>query len=217
MIPAGEAKNRLRRLLRERRRAIPAEQRNAQAARAAQRAAKLLRSIRARCVAVYLPYGSELDTAPLIARLRRRGCIVLVPRLDRADGRMHFARLRRGRHRDNRHGIAEPRGTRQVAARHIDAIIVPLLGVDARGTRLGAGGGYYDRWFARHAAGRRPLRIGYAFDEQFVHELPREPWDRLLHLAVSGRRLWRFRHQAAARQSRFPATIQRAKLRHPPG
>jgi 5-formyltetrahydrofolate cyclo-ligase len=56
----------------------------------------------------------------------------------------------------------------------LDLVLVPLVGFDARGNRLGMGGGFYDRHFAflrNRQAWRRPLLIGIAFDVQRVPRL----------------------------------------------
>ena len=56
-----------------------------------------------------------------------------------------------------------------------DVIITPLLGFDNRGTRLGYGGGYYDRTLARLS--KKPRLIGIAFAVQELNEIPREEHD----------------------------------------
>jgi 5-formyltetrahydrofolate cyclo-ligase len=56
----------------------------------------------------------------------------------------------------------------------LDLVLVPLVGFDARGNRLGMGGGFYDRHFSflrNRRAWRRPLLIGIAFDVQRVPQL----------------------------------------------
>jgi 5-formyltetrahydrofolate cyclo-ligase len=56
-----------------------------------------------------------------------------------------------------------------------DLIIMPLLGFDAAGTRLGYGGGYYDRTLARLS--KRPRLIGLAFAAQELAAIPHEAHD----------------------------------------
>lgn len=56
-----------------------------------------------------------------------------------------------------------------------DVILMPLLGFDRRGTRLGYGGGYYDRTLA--ALDKSPRLIGFAFAVQELDHVPREPHD----------------------------------------
>lgn len=200
LISQADAKQSLRRLFRARRKAIPRPQRLYDATCAARHADAFLLKRGVRCVAVYLPHGSELDTWPLIGKLQRRGIEVLVPKLTPVAGRMNFVRLGRThhtvRHVANRHGIAEPKGQRRIAARVVDVVLVPLLAVDQHGLRLGAGGGYYDRWFARHAAGRRPLRVGYAHLEQLTDQpLPHQAWDIRLHGLITPAGTRRFRNR----------------------
>ena len=58
-----------------------------------------------------------------------------------------------------------------------DVVLVPLLGVDRIGTRLGQGGGHYDRTLAALRAVRPVLAVGVGWDLQLVDRLPADPWD----------------------------------------
>jgi 5-formyltetrahydrofolate cyclo-ligase len=57
----------------------------------------------------------------------------------------------------------------------VDAVLVPALAVAADGTRLGRGGGSYDRALARVAGGRTIAAL--LFDGETMEELPADPWD----------------------------------------
>ena len=79
----------------------------------------------------------------------------------------------------------------------MDVVLLPLLGFDRRGTRLGIGGGYYDRSFAflrerarpaRAPAGRRRLRLPGSRSH-----LPAQPWDVPLDYVATERELIRRR------------------------
>ena len=72
----------------------------------------------------------------------------------------------------------------------MDVVMLPLLGFDRLGTRLGQGGGYYDRVLSRCRF--RPWRIGLGYVAQQVEALPREPWDQRLHAVLTERGLRRF-------------------------
>ena len=59
-----------------------------------------------------------------------------------------------------------------------DVVVVPLVGFDRTGARLGHGRGFYDRAIAAiHASGRRPPLVGFAFSVQEVRRIPHEPHD----------------------------------------
>lgn len=186
------AKTDLRKQLRARRKALsPAERRHA--ARALARQFLRHRELRrARRVALYLAMGSELDTQALQQLLARRGAAVHAPRTGR-DGQLHFFALRGTHHRRHAHGMAQPAPGRCVPLRKLDLILLPLLGYDDHGQRLGQGGGYYDRTLAGLRGARRPLRIGLAYHCQRVPRLPVEPHDHPLHAVLTERGLRRFR------------------------
>jgi 5-formyltetrahydrofolate cyclo-ligase len=64
-----------------------------------------------------------------------------------------------------------------------DIILMPLLGFDSTGTRLGYGGGYYDRTLAGLA--KKPLLVGLAFAAQELSHIPREAHDIPLDAVVT--------------------------------
>lgn len=176
---AGDTPDSQRALLRKRARSArrglsPAERRIA-SERAARSAMRLIRQRRARRVAAYIHHASELSTAPLLHALARAGVAIYLPVVG-ADGSMRFRHWRGGAQRPGAFGIPRPVTGSMVFRSALDIVFLPLLGFDARGTRLGAGGGYYDRWLAGHR-GRRPLLCGYAFRVQEFSELPRAAWD----------------------------------------
>ena len=65
----------------------------------------------------------------------------------------------------------------------VDAVIIPGVAFDACGRRLGYGGGYYDRLLPSLGAGC--TRIGFAFAEQILAEIPAEPHDAVVDLVVT--------------------------------
>jgi 5-formyltetrahydrofolate cyclo-ligase len=82
---------------------------------------------------------------------------------------------------NNSYGLAEP----LVTANSIDpavaaALLIPMVGFDARGYRLGYGGGYFDRLLAS-PEWQQVLTIGIAFDLALVPKIPIDPWDLPLH------------------------------------
>ncbi|THD81575.1 5-formyltetrahydrofolate cyclo-ligase [Aliigemmobacter aestuarii] len=73
-----------------------------------------------------------------------------------------------------------------------EVLIVPLVAFDARGYRLGYGGGFYDRTLEGLRARRLTLAVGFAFDAQELPEVPIEPTDQRLDAIIteSGVRLF---------------------------
>src|SRR5262249_27235559 len=132
-------------------------------------------------VAIYAAMREELDTAPLIALAQARGCRVFLPRIDLRTGSIKFLETTPGcRESVNHLGIVEPEGTRSVGARWLALVLLPLVGFDHRGMRLGMGGGYYDRTFAfrnLHTAWRGPRLVGIAYSFQQLPSITAAPHD----------------------------------------
>ncbi len=200
-IPVSPAQRRaLRQTLRRRRRGLsPRQQRDA-----ARRLCRQLRQLpevqRARRVALYLPNDGEIDPRPLIAWLNRRQARVYLPVLKPLSvNTLWFVHYHPGTPmRRNRFGIPEPQTrhgahrARRLPAWALDVILLPLVGFDARGQRMGMGGGFYDRSLAfTRRPGPRPTLIGLAHDCQRVPRLPDAPWDVPLDIIASDTRVLR--------------------------
>jgi 5-formyltetrahydrofolate cyclo-ligase len=147
-------------------------------------------------VALYLPMRGEVDLRPCLERAWRRGATVFVPRISsRRRGRMSFVRWTPGAaQRRNAFGILEPAVTiRPTPVAQLDVVVVPVVGFDRRGNRLGMGAGFYDRALRRRLDAtrrwRRPRLIGVAFACQELAAIPTSPWDVPLDLIVTERGL----------------------------
>lgn len=78
----------------------------------------------------------------------------------------------------NKFNILEPTEGIEVEVNSHDLIIVPSVGVDKNGFRLGYGGGYYDRVFANHKSSlKKPLLIGLLFSFQKINDVFGESHD----------------------------------------
>jgi 5-formyltetrahydrofolate cyclo-ligase len=185
----------LRQRLRAARRAVPAaERRQAAEALAARLAALGLPRPRSR-IAAFHPFDGEIDPGIALARARTLGCTIYYPVITSLRGRrMRFV-------------TDETRAAmHDVGPRWLDLVLVPLVGFDARGHRLGMGGGFYDRHFAflrhrRHWC--RPLLVGVAFDVQRIdrlaeaaHDVPM--WGVVTERGIYGRAAAHVRGTAAA-------------------
>jgi len=145
-------------------------------------------------VAFYLAMPGEVDLSGCLGPARRRGLVIHVPRITSLRRReMRFVPLPEGAaRRRNAFGIEEPLHRRPAAqAAAFDVVILPLLGFDRRGNRLGMGAGFYDRALRCRRDGRRlwrrPRLVGVGFSMQEVPAIPAAPWDVPLDLVVTER------------------------------
>ncbi len=176
------AKAALRRELRSRRAALDDATRRAASDSITGHVLALAAWERARTVTLYLSLPEEVNTARLLDAALAQGKRLGVPRLG-ADGAMEIVHVE-----DLDHLVAAPGqlAIRQpapgvgcvLAPAEIDLNLIPCVGVDCAGQRLGFGGGCYDRLLAQ----TRPdaVNLGLVFACQVIDALPREPHDEAL-------------------------------------
>ena len=97
----------------------------------------------------------------------------------------------------NRFGIPEPLAPSRslIDARQLDLILMPLVGFDQQGNRLGMGGGFYDRTLAfmhHRKAWHRPKLVGLAHALQQVDSLEPSSWDVPLDGVATDKQLFNF-------------------------
>ncbi len=127
----------------------------------------------------------EVCTMRILERFSSERKAVFMPYIDR--GRMRVATYMPG-HRFVTRESGPPVPDPLILSEEVrfDAVIVPLVGADIRGARIGYGKGWYDRFFeSLQLNGIRPLRIGLCFGFQIVSEVPSDPWDQFLDLVVT--------------------------------
>ena len=168
------AKIELRKRMRALRKATPASACAARSARLVDRLMELEPVARARTVALFWPIEDrhEVDLRPLDALLRPRDVRIAYPAVDAETRAMTFrfvaspdAMLDQG------FGFREPAQTEPEATPgSLDVIVVPALGVDATGHRIGYGAGYYDRTLPAYCP--PAIAVVVAFDFQLLAEIP---------------------------------------------
>ncbi len=184
----------LRRELRARRDALSPRERLAAAEGVLARLDQVPEFLTDRRIAGYWAVAGELPLPGLMPGIRSRAQEYHLP-VVLADRHLRFAPWKPGVEVvPNRYGIPEPTcAEADLRQPHeVDVVLVPLLGFDRRGWRLGAGGGYYDRSFAflreREDVGK-PVLVGVGYAMQEVDAIEPMPWDVRLDYVATEREL----------------------------
>ena len=130
----------------------------------------------AKNILIYCALADEVDTSPVIRKALSLRKKVFLPRLDPRSRELSiFLVGKSGGLEKNFLGIPEPGPLLHESGspESVDLILVPGLGFDASGRRLGRGGGSFDRFLSKC----RAKKVGLAFREQVVEELPAAPHD----------------------------------------
>ena len=132
----------------------------------------------------YASFGSEVPTFPLLQKALAEGKEVYLPRTLQKERRLVLHRLFRLEElRPGAYGIPEPPPENPtLTPGEIELIVVPGVGFDRKGGRLGYGGGFYDRLFLEAPKARR---VALAFSCQLLDTLPQEPHDQRLDIIIT--------------------------------
>jgi 5-formyltetrahydrofolate cyclo-ligase len=139
--------------------------------------------LRSQHLALYWATDGEIDLTPTMIQLWKMGKSCYLPVIHPTQARkLWFVKYSPDTIlKPNRFNIPEPdhRSTPKIPAKLLDLVLMPLVGFDSKGARLGMGGGFYDSTFAfKHQKGQnKPWLIGVAHACQEVNELDTEAWD----------------------------------------
>lgn len=143
----------------------------------------------ARTILFYAPLPDEPDVWPLLAPSLAEGRTVGLPRYLPGLGNYEARRVRviPGDLSPGEFGIREPSEVcPHLDLERFDLILVPGLGFDLAGGRLGRGRGFYDRM----VAAVRGIKCGVAFDEQITPKVPMQSGDVRMNAVVTPSRCW---------------------------
>ena len=183
-------RERLRKVLAE----IPEHQASMQSAQACQLLIEQPEYRQAEIMMVFLSLPGELDTTALVLKAWQDRKRILGPRVSWEQRRMIPIEI----HSLTQDltltgmGLREPVSGEPIPPSLIDLVIVPGLGFDPCGNRLGRGRGFYDRFLANPEF--QGVACALAFEQQFVEELPSGPLDRSMDLLVTNTKVRRFEH-----------------------
>lgn len=187
----------LRRELRSARTSLACETRNRHDESIGQHLLQLIKSQGAASIACYWPFNGEPDITPIYQRLLTHGHMLALPVISTNDQHeMQFHVWRKDTNLvKNRYGIFEPLNTSSLPLSSFDLLIIPLVGYDSCGNRLGMGAGYYDRCLESMRDLPVPLRVGIAYSLQEIDRLEKNNWDIPLHGLVNERGWFTFTSQ----------------------
>ena len=143
----------------------------------------------AKRVGIYLHAFGEIQTQHMIEYCFAQHKQVYLPMICSMNQQLHWVKISKQQYRNKRFshhplGMQEPMASRAMHVSKLDVLIMPLLACDVYGTRIGMGGGFYDKTLA--SAPNKPLRLGIAHDFQLVQErLPRQVWDQPLDVLIT--------------------------------
>ena len=175
-----QQKRQLRQQLRKKRRALSLRQQQLAGRQLAKVINLSFTFLKAQHIALYLANDGEIDPQYILKKAVKAGKHCYLPVLI-ADGKLGFSRYKPGDIlTPNRFGIPEPKQRIWRPAKALDLVLMPLVGFDRHGGRLGMGGGFYDKtfeWIKTQPILSAPTLLGLAHSCQEVDRLELESWD----------------------------------------
>ncbi len=137
----------------------------------------------AKHIAIYLPFNGEVDLSALLKISHKQHYLPSI-KDQQMQFQLHTADMQLEQHQ---YGIKQPTFRETLEMAPLDLCLMPLVGFDMSGNRLGMGGGFYDRYFEYlnnddgSKCSTQLAGIGYEFQKQ--QQLPTQSWDvRINHL-----------------------------------
>lgn len=187
----------LRKSLRIKRRALSSSQQSKAERQCLRHLLALPELLHAKKIGLYLDSFGEIKTCAFIDYCLRHKKNVFLPMICNMNQHLVWVPISAHQYRNRRFsshafGMQEPMASRGLHVSKLDLIIMPLLACDIYGTRMGMGGGFYDRTLA--SAPQRPYRIGLAHDFQFLSTpLNRQAWDQPIDRLITPSHCYRFK------------------------
>ncbi|MCU4578291.1 5-formyltetrahydrofolate cyclo-ligase [Acinetobacter courvalinii] len=150
-----------------------------------------------RKIGLYLHAFGEIHTHKILRLCFQYGKQVYLPMICNMNRQLVWIRVHSKQYLNQRFshhplGMKEPMANRGHHVSRLDLLLMPLLACDYRGTRIGMGGGFYDRTLA--SAQQRPYRLGLAHDFQYIQQpLLREKWDQPLDGLLTPKKFYFFK------------------------
>lgn len=154
---------------------------------------------RGRKIGVYWPMGKELRLDGFVRAAQKRGAKLYLPYIEPRSRRMWFTPYPAdGTKQERKRGRAKlhvPQFTgKKIRVHQLSLLLVPIVGIDKRGYRLGQAGGYYDATLSAMKYRLQTQTLGVGFGCQLTDTLPTEPHDLPLDGFVSESGVLVFKH-----------------------
>ena len=151
-----------------------------------------------RKIGVYWPMGKELRLDGFVRAAQKRGAKLYLPYIEPNTRRMWFTPYPAdGAKQERKRGRAKlsvPQFTgKKIRVHQLSLLLVPIVGIDKRGYRLGQAGGYYDATLSATKYRLQTQTLGVGFGCQLTDTLPTEPHDIPLNGFVSELGVLKFR------------------------
>lgn len=152
---------------------------------------------RSQHIAIYMPFNGEINPMPLLKKIfsMKKKCYLPVLHPLKHNALWFIAYQKKDKLKLNRYGIPEPKIDlkKKMSAWNLDLVLVPLIGFDEHGNRLGSGKGYYDRTFAflkQRRNSSHPQLIGLAYEMQKIAAIETQSWDVPLDKIVTEEKIY---------------------------
>lgn len=148
-------------------------------------------------IGLYLHAFGEIHTRKIIELCFKQKKQVYLPMICSMNQNLVWVKISANQYLNKRFshhplGMKEPMATRGQHVSKLDLLVMPLLACDHFGTRIGMGGGFYDRTLA--TAPHQPFRLGLAHSFQYINEpLFRQKWDQPLNALLTPEKIYYFK------------------------
>lgn len=143
---------------------------------------------KAKTVFIYVSMSDEVNTIEIIETMLKEGKRVAVPKVITGLKAMEALEIKSfsDLSESGAFGILEPTMDAKNISEEIDLSIVPGLAFDCKKRRLGYGGGFYDKFFAKY---EKSIKVALCYEYQILEEIEVESFDKEMDILITEKRI----------------------------
>ena len=142
------------------------------------------KNVSGKIIGGYYPYNYEVDILKILEKFEQKKFFITLPKIMKNSQMNFFQWSTNDPLAINKFGIPEPISK---IAKYPDILLVPIVAFDKNFSRIGYGGGYYDRYIKKVRKRKKVLTIGFAYSFQKVKKIPTNNYDIKLDFIITNK------------------------------
>ena len=136
-------------------------------------------------ILLYWPYKQEVALDRILKIIDKKSIDIFLPKVFPNKELRFNSYASDSKLIKNKYNIMESNSENFISIDRLDLLLIPFVGVDINGCRLGYGGGYYDRYISKLKKNNKTIKVGIGFSFQKVKKLTIDEYDKKLDFVIT--------------------------------